>query len=98
MDLFLRANVAAYEASDSFQQRQDALSMIIDEIRKGTPSPKFRKAIKVWQGHIDFCLLPNSVALPSAHEKQNPAAGTKPCLISSNRIVETAKRSVFNVA
>ena len=49
MDMFQRANVAAYEASDSFQQRQDALAMIIDELSKGTPSPKPRKAIKAWQ-------------------------------------------------
>ena len=48
MDLFLHANVAAYEASDSFQKRQDALATIVDELRKGTPSPKSLRAIKVW--------------------------------------------------
>ena len=40
MDLFLRANVAVYEASDTFLQRQDALATIVDELRKGAPSPK----------------------------------------------------------
>jgi hypothetical protein len=30
MDLFLRANVVAYEASDSYQKRQDALATIVD--------------------------------------------------------------------
>lgn len=30
-DLFLRANVAAYEASDTFQKRQDALAMILEQ-------------------------------------------------------------------
>ncbi|MCG7853742.1 MAG: hypothetical protein MIO92_14580 [Methanosarcinaceae archaeon] len=49
MDLFQRANVAAYEASDSFQKRQDALSTIVDELRKEAPSPKSQRAIKAWQ-------------------------------------------------
>ena len=31
MDLFMRANVAAYEASDSFQKRQDELATVVDE-------------------------------------------------------------------
>ena len=31
LDLFLRANVAAYEASDTFQKRQDALAMILEQ-------------------------------------------------------------------
>lgn len=49
MDLFLRANVTAYEAIDLFQQWQDILSAIIDNLRKGAPSPKSQRAIKVWQ-------------------------------------------------
>ena len=51
MDLFLRANVAAYEASDSFQKRQDTLATIVDELRKRAPNPKFLRAIKVWLTH-----------------------------------------------
>jgi hypothetical protein len=98
MDMFLRANVAAYEAGDSFQQRQDTLATIVDELHKGAPSPKSQQAIKAWLKHVKFRLLPKSVALPSAHEKQNPATGTKPYLIASKRIVETAKGRVFNVA
>jgi hypothetical protein len=31
MDLFLRANVAAYKESDLFQKRQDALATVVDE-------------------------------------------------------------------
>jgi hypothetical protein len=45
MDLFLSANVAAYE----FQKRQDALATIVDELHKGAPSPKSRRAINAWQ-------------------------------------------------
>lgn len=48
-DLFLRANVSVYEASASFQKWQDALATIVDELRKGTPSPKSQRAIKAWQ-------------------------------------------------
>ena len=40
MDLFLRVNIAAYEASDSFQQRQDALAAIGDELRKEGAKPE----------------------------------------------------------
>lgn len=35
MDLFLRANVVAYEATDLFQRQQDVLATIVDELRKG---------------------------------------------------------------
>lgn len=31
MDLFLRANIAAYEASDLFQKWQDTLATVVDE-------------------------------------------------------------------
>jgi len=34
-DLFLSVNVAAYEANDPFQKRQDALATIVDELHKG---------------------------------------------------------------
>ena len=98
MGLFLRAYVAVYEASDPFQKRQEALATIVDELRKGASSLKSQQAIKAWLKHVKFRLLPKSVALPSAHEKQNPATGTKLYLISSKWIVETAKRRVFNVA
>jgi len=40
MDLFLRANVAAYEADNSFQKRQYTLAMIVDELGKGTLNQK----------------------------------------------------------
>ena len=49
MDLFLRAVAAVYEASDPFQKRQDALATIVDELHKGAPSPKSRRAINAWQ-------------------------------------------------
>jgi len=49
MGLFLRANVATYEASDLFMKRQDVLATIIDELRKGTPSRKSQLAIKELQ-------------------------------------------------
>ena len=49
MDMFLRANVAVYKESDAFQQRQDALATIVDELHKGAPSPKSRRAINAWQ-------------------------------------------------
>lgn len=49
MDLFLRANVAAYEACDTFQQRRDALAVIVDELRKGASNPKSQRATKAWQ-------------------------------------------------
>jgi len=49
MNLFLSANVAAYEASDPFQKRQDALATIVDGLHKGMPSPKSRRAINAWQ-------------------------------------------------
>ena len=49
MDLFLLANVAAYEASNTFQQRQDALATIVDELCKGTPRQKSLRTIKEWQ-------------------------------------------------
>lgn len=41
MNLFLRANVATYKASDSFQKQQYALATIIDELCKGTPNLKW---------------------------------------------------------
>jgi len=47
-DLFLRANVGGYEASDLFHKRQDALATIVDDLRKGAPSLKSRRAIKVY--------------------------------------------------
>lgn len=31
MDLFVRANIAAYEASDLFQKRQDTLATVVNE-------------------------------------------------------------------
>ena len=49
MDLFLGVNIVAYEASNSFQKRQDALAAIVDELRKETSSPKSQRAIKEWQ-------------------------------------------------
>ncbi len=49
VDLFLRANVAAYEASDLFQKMQDVSAMIVDELRKRTPILKSQRAIKAWQ-------------------------------------------------
>lgn len=35
MDLFLRANVAAYKAPDAFQKQQDNLMVIVDGFQKG---------------------------------------------------------------
>ncbi len=49
MELFLRANGAANEASDPFHKRQDVLATIVDELRKGQPSPKSLRALIAWQ-------------------------------------------------
>jgi len=64
MDLFLRVNVAVYEASGPFQKRQDALATIVAELRKGTPTLKSRQAIKVW-------LTQNQMAEMFQTSKQN---------------------------
>ncbi len=88
MDLFLRANVAAYESSNSFQKSQHSLTIIVNELRNGTPSLKFQQAIKAWLKHVDFRLLPKSVALPSAHEKSNNTTNTSPRFISNVRTAE----------
>ncbi len=68
MQLFLRENIAAYEASGSFHQRQDALPQSLTSYARGHQA---RQAIKAWQEHVDFRLLPESMALQSTHEKQN---------------------------
>lgn len=49
MGLFLCANIAAYETNDSFQKWQNTSTMIVVELRKGTPSMKSGTAIKAWQ-------------------------------------------------
>lgn len=49
MDLFLRTNVAAYEATDSFQKRLDVLATRVDDLHKGAPSLKSQQLIKIWQ-------------------------------------------------
>ena len=49
LDLFLRANVAAYETNASFKKRQTTLATIVGELRKGAPRLKPLRAIKEWQ-------------------------------------------------
>jgi len=49
MDLFMRANVVAYEATGWFQKRKNTLAKIVNELRKGTPSPKSRRVSKACQ-------------------------------------------------
>ena len=95
MDLFLRADIAAYKATESFQKLQDAVAAIFDKFRNGMPSPKSQRALKAWLKFVDFCLLPKSVALLSTHETQSPATDAEPYLFSRKRIVQTR---VFNVA
>ena len=63
MDLFLHANIAAYEAEDSFQELQDTLAAIIDDLRKESPSSSSKATVKVWLNDVDFRLLPKSVEL-----------------------------------
>lgn len=75
MDLFLRANVAAYEPSGSFQERQDTLATIVDELRKGTATLKSRRSIKVWLTH-------NRMAEMFQTSKQNINQHTKAIYVS----------------
>ena len=72
MDLFLRANVAAYEASDPFQKRQDALATIVDELRKGAPNPKSQRAIKVWQERDYVTIIAVTRKIPEKILQENP--------------------------
>ena len=72
MDLFLRANVAAYEASDSFQKRQDTLATIVDELRKGAPSPKSQRAIKAWQERDYTTIIAVARKIPDKILQEDP--------------------------
>jgi hypothetical protein len=70
-DLFLRANIAAYEASGSFGTRQDDLAAVVDELRRNITTTRGLPSIKKWLEQIDFRLLPKSVKLPDID--QSPA-------------------------
>jgi len=72
MDLFLRANVAAYEASGSLQKRQNALSTIVDELRKVTPSLKSRRAIKACQEDDYAAIIAVAHKIPERIFQENP--------------------------
>lgn len=88
MDLFLRANIATYESSDSFYQRQNTLTTIVNELRDGTASPKSRNTIDGWLKKIKFRLLPKSVELSTEHSKPNNIPGTSPGFISNVRTAD----------
>ncbi len=92
MDLFLRANIAEYEASGKFTQRQDALAGVVDELRQASPSPKAKAEIQKWLQEVDFRLLPKSVEFPRAPHKQSDLAAQSPRLISN---VRTAERYII---
>ena len=72
MDLFLRVNVAAYKASDPFQKRQDALATIVDELRKGAPSPKSRKTINAWQERDYATIIAVARKIPEKILQEDP--------------------------
>ena len=72
MDLFLRANGAAYEASDPFQKRQDALATIVDELRKGAPNPKSRRAINAWQERDHTTIVAVARKIPEKILQEDP--------------------------
>ena len=66
MDLFLRANLAAYEANEAFEQRQSRLASVVDDFRRGKPSTKTEECLGRWLGEVSFRLLPKSVVLPKS--------------------------------
>jgi hypothetical protein len=72
MDLFQRVNVAAYEASDPFQKRQDALATIVDGLHKGTPSPKSQRAIKAWQERDYTAIIAVARKIPEKILQEDP--------------------------
>jgi hypothetical protein len=72
MDLFLRANVVAFETNASFQERQDALATIVDELRKGTPSPKSPRAIKEWQERDYTTIIAVTHKIPDKILQEDP--------------------------
>jgi hypothetical protein len=65
MDLFLRANLADYEANN-FDERQRILADIIDELRKRKPAKESIVILQGWYDDIKFKLLPKSVSLPGS--------------------------------
>jgi hypothetical protein len=71
MDLFLSGNVAAYEASDPFQKRQDALATIVDWLHRGTPSPKSLRAINGWQERDYATIIPMARKIPNKILEEN---------------------------
>jgi len=72
MDLFLRANVAAYEASDPFQKRQEALATIVDELRKGASSLKSQQAIKAGQERDYTTIIAVTRKIPDKIIQEDP--------------------------
>jgi len=85
MDLFLRANLADYEADGSFQQRQDRLATVIDDLRKAESSPRTQRILKKWIADITFRLLPKSVELPDSHPEEDADRKSRARLISNVR-------------
>lgn len=88
MDLFLRANIAEYEAGGAFVSRLDTLALVLDELRKDSPSPMSEVAIKKWLEQVDFRLLPKSVEFPMPPKSSNDSAAQSARLISNMRTAE----------
>jgi hypothetical protein len=72
MDLFLRANVAVYEASDSIQKRQATLAAIVDGLCKRAPNPKSQRAIKVWQERDYATIIAVTRKIPEKILQEDP--------------------------
>lgn len=92
MDLFLRANIAEYEGGGKFSQRQKALTVVVNELRQGSPSPKSKATIRRWLKQVDFKLLPKSVVFPPDTNKTAGSSAQDSRLISN---VRTAERYII---
>ena len=91
MDLFLRANLAAYEADEAFEQCQNRLASVVDDFRRGKPGTKTEECLGRWLGEVDFRLLPKSVVLPNTQDKAETNGKNQARLISNVRTAEQYK-------
>ena len=91
MDLFRRANLAAYETdetNETFEQRQSRLASVVDDFRKGEPSTETKECLSRWLGEVSFRLLPKSVILPDTQDKAETHSKNQARLISNVRTAE----------
>lgn len=88
MDLFLRANFAAYETDETFDQRQKNLASVVRDFKKGELSARTKQRLRRWLADVGFRLLPKSVNLPGTGGDERETEDTKARLISNVRTAE----------